>query len=262
MPDTGRMPPGVRRFPALEPLSRAAADWFVDEARAAVQARGVCTVALTGGTTPRRTYELLAAERRRAEVPWDRLQLFWGDERAVPPDDERSNFRLARDTLLAPLGIPASQIHRLEGERADLDAAAAAYARTLAAVFAIPPDGPPPAFDLLLLGLGADGHTASLFPHAPALGERHRWVVAQHVPALDTDRLTLTMPVLNAARSTAVLVAGVHKAAALAGVLDGPPDPERLPAQRIARTSGRLVWLVDEAAASQLRHAGAGGHAG
>lgn len=242
----------VRRFSTLEALSQAAADAVCQETAAAVRARGVCTLALTGGSTPRRCYELLASEPRRDGVPWDSLQFFWGDERAVAPDHEQSNFRLARETLLAPLAIPSSQIHRMEGERQDLDVAAAAYEQTLAAVFAIPPDGPPPAFDLMLLAIGADGHTASLFPYTPALHETRRWVLAHHVPALDADRVTLTVPTLNQARSTIVLVSGRHKAAALAGVLEGPPDSDRLPAQLIRRTRGRLVWLVDEAAASEL----------
>jgi 6-phosphogluconolactonase len=243
----------IRRFPTFEALSQAAADAFVDRARAAVAARDACTVALTGGTTARRCYERLAALAERGSVTWNRVQFFWGDERAVGPDDEQSNFRMAREALLAPLAIASSQIHRMEGERPDLDEAARAYQRRLADVFDVPVDGPPPAFDVLLLGMGADGHVASLFPHTAALHETGRWVLAHHVPALDADRMTLTVPVLVAARSTIVLVSGSRKAEALAAVLEGPSNPDRFPAQLLERTPGSVVWFVDEAAAAGLK---------
>jgi 6-phosphogluconolactonase len=159
---------------------------------------------------------------------------------------------MADDILLEPLAIPRAHIHRLEGEQTDLDAAAVAYEREIARVFGVLPDGPPPPFDLVLLGMGTDGHTASLFPGTDLAGEASRWVVSQYAPAIAANRVTMTPRLLNAARHVMFLVAGAEKADALALVLDGARDPKRLPAQMIDPTSGVLVWFVDRGAASLI----------
>lgn len=242
----------IRRFSNLEELSRAAAEGFCRIAREAIAARGCCTVVLAGGSTPRRLYELLAAEHYRRRVEWDRVEFFWGDERAVPPDHQDSNFRMAREALLEPLAISQAHIHRIEAERTDRDAAASDYEDEIARVFGVPGGGAPPAFDLVLLGMGTDGHTASLFPNTEALGETRHWVVSHHVPALATDRTTLTPRILNAARYLLFVVAGGDKADALAQVFAGPRDPRRLPSQMIQPTSGVVMWFVDETAVAKL----------
>jgi 6-phosphogluconolactonase len=248
----------IRVFADAEAVSRAAAQEFVRCAGPAIAARGRFAVALSGGSTPRRLYQLLAAEPFRAQVDWSRVDFFWGDERCVPPDHPDSNYRMAREAMLEKLPVPADRVHRMEAERADRDAAARDYEQTLARVLGVPAGGEPPALDLILLGLGPDGHTASLFPHTAALAEKSRWVVVNYVPKFNTDRLTLTAPVLNQAREVLFLVAGADKAEPLAEVLEGPPDPERLPAQMIRPAQGRLVWYVDRLAAARLSPAVAG----
>lgn len=242
----------VKRLADAEAVSRAAARGFVDLAVEALRRRGRFCVALSGGSTPRRMYGLLAHAPLRDKVDWTRVEFFWGDERAVPPDHPDSNYGLAGAALLGPLGVSPARIHRIEAERADLDAAARDYQGEIARVFGVDPAGSPPAFDLMLLGLGADGHTASLFPYSEALPERRRWVVSQSLPKLRSRRITLTPAIINQARAIRMLVAGADKAAALKAVLEGPADPERLPAQLVAPSAGSLVWLVDEAAAAEL----------
>jgi 6-phosphogluconolactonase len=253
--------PVVRRFADLDALSHAAADDLAAVVRAAVTERGRCTLALSGGSTPRRLFALLAA-RGPSALPWDRVDFWWGDERTVPPDHPDSNYRMARETLIDPLGpvaVPAAHVHRMAGERADHDAAALDYERALVAAL-----GTPPVLDYVLLGMGPDGHTASLFPGSPALDETARWVVANPVTSPlvhgTTTRLTLSAPAINAARFVRFLIAGADKAASLAQVLEGPRDPHRYPSQLIAPTRGDLVWLVDDAAAASLQSL-SGGHA-
>lgn len=241
----------IRIFADVQALNEAAAHEWVRCTREAVAARGRFTVALSGGSTPKRLYQLLTAEPFRSQVDWGRVEFFWGDERCVPPDHTDSNYRMAREAMLDHLPIPAGLVHRIEAERSDRDAAARAYEAVLARSFGARPGGPPPAFDLILLGMGPDGHTASLFPHTQALGETKRWVVANPVPQLDTERLTLTRPVLNRAREVLFLVAGADKAERLAEVLTGPADPQRLPSQSI-QPEGQLIWFVDRAAAARL----------
>jgi 6-phosphogluconolactonase len=233
-------------------LAQEAARRVVAIAEEAVARCGRFTVALAGGSTPKRLYSLLAAEPYCARLPWRETHVFWGDERAVPPEHPDSNFGMARATLLSRVPIPANQIHRMQAERADLDAAAGEYEAEIAKVFEIRPTDEPPMFDLILLGLGPDGHTASLFPHSHALQETTRWVAPNYIPELKANRLTLTAPILNRAAMILFLVSGGEKAAVLRAVLDGPPDPERLPAQLIRPVAGRLLWLVDQAAASRL----------
>lgn len=243
----------VRRFADLDALSRAAADELAAIARAAVADRGACHVALSGGSTPRRLFQILI-ERGADALPWPQLVLWWGDERTVPPDHAESNYRMAREALIDPaaaFGLAASQVHRMAGELADHAAAAAAYERALTAAL-----GVPPGLDVVLLGMGPDGHTASLFPGSPALADAEHWVVANRVSSPlvhgTTTRITFTARAINAARHVRFLVAGADKAASLAQVLTGPRDPSRYPSQLIAPSSGDLVWFIDAAAASAL----------
>ena len=232
-------------------LFRGAAEKFAAVVREAVERRGRCTVALSGGSTPRGLYDLLATEDFRSAIAWDKIEWFFGDERSVGPDDPDSNYRLARETLFAKLGIAEQHVHRIQGESEKREAAANDYQRELAKVFGIEPDGPPPAFDLILLGMGSDGHTASLFPFTSALNVRKRWVAANDVPQLNTKRYTLTAVVINAASCVVFMVTGVGKAKVLREVLQGAGRPKRLPSQMIKPT-GELCWYVDRAAASQL----------
>ncbi len=237
-----------------EAVARAAAREWERLASAAVSARGRFAVALSGGSTPRRLYEILAEPCVRVRVPWERVELFWSDERAVPPEHPESNYRTARVALLDPLELPAARIHRPEAERADLESAARDYEAEIARTLGGAP-GAPPAFDLVLLGLGRDAHTASLFPRTSALAETRRWVVPNFVPGLGSERLTFSFPLLNAAAEVVFLVAGAEKAEAVAEVLEGDPDPQRLPAQEVRPSAGTLVWLLDRAAASKLARA-------
>lgn len=246
------MSPPVRIHPDLESLSRAAAEHFVALATEAVSKRGRFAVALSGGSTPRETYTLLASPAFAPLVPWTQVHVFWGDERCVPPDHPDSNYRMAWETLLRHLPIPRDHIHRMVGE-IDPPQAAGEYEEQLRAFFAHSPEEPGlPRFDLVLLGMGRDGHTASLFPKSEALREAQRWVVAQEVEPQAAWRLTLTPIAINATRQVIFLVAGQEKAEALREVLEGSPQPERLPAQAIRPDSGHLLWLVDAGAASLL----------
>jgi len=220
-------------------LSRQIADAMVAIVDDAVRRRGRCTVALSGGNTPRTLYGLLASEFSE-RIPWTHVQIFWGDERYVPADHADSNYRMARETLLDHVSCPASNIHAMPTHIAPPEAAAAAYEETLRAHFG----DAPPRFDLVLLGLGADGHTASLFPKSDALEERTRWVVATMAPVEPAIRLTLTMPVLNQAASLFVLVAGSDKAEALRRVRSGTADPTIYPAAGLKPIDGRLMWWV------------------
>lgn len=246
--------PAVHRFDDLEALSRAAARLFQEVAQDAVVRRSRFTLALAGGSTPRRLYELLASAPQREQVPWGKVEIFWTDERPVPKEHRDSNFRLAYETLLRKIPVSPAQIHRMPGECEDLEQAAEDYQGELARTFAISAEGGPPMLDLVLLGLGYDGHTASLFPGTAALSERQRWVVANYVPPLRSMRLTLTIPMLNRAARIVFLVAGSDKADALASVLAEPLALEPLPAQLIAPIQGHIDWLVDATAAQKLPH--------
>jgi 6-phosphogluconolactonase len=244
----------VEVYPTREVLMQAAAERFVVAARAAVRASGRFAVALAGGATPRGLYALLASGALAARVEWSRVQVFFGDERCVPPDDPASNYRMARESLLDRVALPAANVCRIRGED-DPAEAAARYEEELRRAFATP-DGPPreapgSRFDLVLLGMGANGHTASLFPSSKAVGERRRWAVAERVEAVGW-RVTLTPVVINAAAEVAFLVCGPEKAATLRRVLEGPRDPRALPAQAVEPRSGRLVWLLDAEAAARL----------
>lgn len=242
----------VRVFPDLERLSREAAEQFVRLAQERAQAGCRFSVALAGGSTPRRLYELLASEPYRSRVPWECVSVFWGDERCVPPDHPDSNFRMAAEALLSRVPIPPVNIYRMPAEQGDATEAAASYEQTLRAFFKLEPISWPE-FDLVLLGLGADGHVASLFPRSAALRETHRLVAASRGGAPDLPRVTLTIPVLNHAARILWLVAGAEKSSVVREVLTGPEHPDELPAEMIHPVRGSSVWLLDRAAASLLQ---------
>jgi 6-phosphogluconolactonase len=238
-----------RRFivlPTPAAVAEAAADRIVASARNAIRRRGRCVLALSGGSTPRGVYALLAAPSRADAVDWSRVEFFWGDERACPPDDPDSNFGLARALLLDRLsGIRAEAVHRMPADAEDRDRAASRYQAEIARTFGVPTDAShPPAFDLIWLGMGRDGHTASLFAGSRALAERRRWVVAVQAPAPAGWRMTFTLPLINVARSVLFVAAGADKAAALQAVRSGSRE---LPAARVRARS--TLWLVDAAAA-------------
>ena len=244
------MKPQIRIVPDSQALFRAAADEFVKAAQESVQANGRFTVALSGGSTPKGLYSLLASDPDlRARVPWEQTHFFWGDERHVGPEDADSNFRMAREAMLS--SVPAAHVYRIKGEIPDAAKAAHEYAQELRAFFKLT-GGELPRFDLVLLGMGPEGHTASLFPGAQAVGEKHRLVVANWVGKFFTDRITVTVPAINNAARVMFLVQGDDKALALKGVLEGPFEPSQLPAQAIQPASGKLLWLLDPAAAKLL----------
>ncbi|MCY7346922.1 MAG: 6-phosphogluconolactonase [Pyrinomonadaceae bacterium] len=236
----------------LEELSRAAAAKFVELAQSGIAAKGSFTVALAGGSTPKKLYELLADENEsfRAEVDWRKINFFWGDERCVAPDSDESNYRMANESLLKPLNISPSNIHRFKSE-SDAETAARDYERFLRFFFNEPNDGVP-RFDLILLGMGADGHTASLFPNTDVLRETEKLVAAPFVEKFGTHRLTLTPNVINNASNVIFQVAGADKADALREVLDGEIQPETFPSQIVNLSSGKVYWFLDEAAAQHL----------
>lgn len=235
-------------------VARRGADLFVRLSADAIARSGQFRVALSGGSTPRALHTLLASDPYRDRIDWSKVQFYWGDDRHVAPDDPESNFRMAYDTLLQFIPIHEAQMHRIHTEMPDASAAANLYEQELRDDFQLAA-GHLPRFDLIYLGMGPDGHTASLFPHTSALTVADRLVVSNHVPKLNTDRITLTAPVLNNAAVVAFLIAGADKAPALSAVLEGPPNPDEYPSQRIAPTGGELYWLVDRAAAAQLRTA-------
>lgn len=238
----------VRVFPDIPALTVATAALMLELGRAAIAARGRFDLALAGGSTPRGVYRHLAAQPASA-LPWDKVHLFFGDERHVPPDHADSNYRMTRESLLANAALQP-HVHRIESEL-EPGLAADRYEADLRAHFKVPAPGQP-SFDLILLGMGTDGHTASLFPGTSALHVTDRAVVANHVPQLNTDRITLTFPCLNAARHVLFLTAGADKAAMLAKVLRGDPTGTTYPSQSVQPHFGRPVWMIDEAAAKNL----------
>ena len=229
---------------------RAAAGVFARASADALAARDVFRVALSGGSTPKGFYSLLASDETfRSAIAWDRGEFFWSDERHVPPDHPESNYRMAQDSLLAEVPVKANRIHRVRAELPDASVAAIAYEVDIRRTFDA--YGSIPRFDLILLGLGADGHTASLFPGTPALAERSRLVTANQVPALG-ERITMTYPLLNAARLVMFVVTGAGKAAAVRAVLQPDPNAPDLPARLIKPEDGEVVWVLDREAAGQL----------
>ena len=242
----------IRRFPSADETCGAAADEFVRLARAAIETKGHFAVAFAGGSTPKRMYEMLAEDPRRRDIEWAYVDFLWGDERPVPPDHPDSNYRMVEQALLSKIDAPTSQVHRMRAEIEDPDQAAREYEIRIVRATRSAIDDPPPPLDLVLLGLGTDGHTASLFPETSALDETERWVVPNRVAKLNSTRLTLTYPILNRAKNIAFLVAGAGKAEVVRTVLEGPVDRHRVPSQGIRPESGRLLWFLDEAAAGRL----------
>jgi 6-phosphogluconolactonase len=240
----------VRRLTTPQDLFQAAAEEVIRTATSAIAQRGRFTIALSGGSTPKNLYTLIAANAS-ATLPWDQMFFFWGDERHVGPDDPDSNYRMARESLLSKVPVPAANIFRIPTENPDAAAAADAYEQTVRKFFAVAP-GEFPRFDLILLGMGPDGHTASLFPETAALRETSRLIVANWVEKLKTSRITLTLPVLNAARCVAFLVSGTDKATVLHEVLEGDAPGEKYPSKLVQPSDGKLIWFVDRAAASDL----------
>jgi 6-phosphogluconolactonase len=238
--------------PDAAALARRAAQHFVEQAERAAAARGRARIAISGGSTPRAAFALLAdpAEPWRARMPWSKLDLWWVDERCVPPDDPDSNYRMTRETMLDHVPLKPEQIHRIEGEL-EPEAAAARYESELRNAFRL--EGAElPRFDAVQLGMGPDGHTASLFPHTQALFELGRLAVANHVQAKDSWRVTLTWPVINRGSQVFFLIGGKDKAQILKEVFTGPRDVERLPSQFIRPAGGILTLLLDRAAAALL----------
>ena len=238
--------------PDATALARRAAQYFVEMVSEAVAANGRARVAVSGGSTPKAAFQLLAdpSQPWRGAMPWDQLELYWVDERTVPPDHPESNYRMTREALLNHVPLHPEQVHRMEGEL-DPEVAASRYESELRNSFRLE-GAESPRFDLVSLGMGDDGHTASLFPHTAAIHEMGRLVTANQVPQKDTWRLTLTWPVINHASSVFFLIAGAEKASVLRDVLMGPWDPERLPSQLIWPSSGILTLFLDKAAAALL----------
>lgn len=245
----------VRVFENPAELTAAAAGEIVKVAGQATAGRGRFTWALSGGSTPRDLYRLLASGAWRDRLPWHASHFFWSDERHVPPDHPESNYRMAREAMLDAIPVPPENVHRIRAEEPDAQRAAAEYEAALRSFFALEPKDWP-RFDLILLGLGKDGHTASLFPGSPAIrrlralpDERERLVAAPWIESLRAFRITFTPPVLNHARRTVFLVSGEEKAEALRAVLQGERQPDRYPAQVV---EGNILWMVDRAAARLL----------
>ncbi len=237
----------IRRLPGKEDVARQGADEFLRVARQAIETQGVFSVALAGGSTPLGMYKLLAEDPYRSSIEWERVLFFWGDERCVPPDHPDSNYGAAAQALVSGLGVPESNVHRMKGE-IDPDESAREYERHLTQTIS----GEPPQLDMILLGMGDDGHTASLFPHTAALDETQRLVVANYVPKLDAQRITFTAPLINAAKEVVFLVTGEGKAEALKAVLEGQPDSDTYPSQLVRPRNGQLLFLLDEPAAKLL----------
>jgi 6-phosphogluconolactonase len=237
----------TRVFPDIDALSRAALEELLRDLREALTQRGRGAIALSGGHTPEKMYALWAAtEKYRNETDWNRVHLFWGDERYVPLDDPLSNYRMTREALLSHVPIPAANVHAAPTALPTPEQAAEAYDQELRKFFG----AAPPAFDVTLLGLGPEGHTASLFPDSAALEEKKRWAVPVQVAAVPPNRLTFTLPVLNSSRNTYFLVAGENKRPILAALrAESDSRPSAYPAGRIRPTNGRVLWFLDQAAA-------------
>ena len=247
------MKPEIKVFADPIQVAREAAVEFLRLAEFAVQEKSLCSVALAGGSTPKSLYSLLADdESLRQKIPWDKLHFFWGDERHVAPDDKDSNYRMAYEALLSKVPVPSSNVHRIRSEEPDAQKAADAYEHELRSFFQLEP-GSLPRFDLVLLGMGPDGHTASLFPGTTALNEEKRLVAATWVEKFKTYRITMTLPVLNNAVNVIFLVCGAEKTEVLRTVLKEEAGAAQYPVQLLRPSDGRLLWLLDEKAAGALR---------
>jgi 6-phosphogluconolactonase len=235
---------------SADALSHAVAELFVRVTTEALAERGRCAVALSGGSTPKAVHQVLAGEPFRSRVRWDQIDFFWGDERHVPPDHRESNYRMAEETLLSKVPVPPANIHRIRSEMPDAALAAREYDAEIRTTFAEPATTIP-RFDLMMMGLGTDGHTASLFPGTSALHERRRLCVENWVVALGTYRITMTLPLINAARMVAFVVSGTEKAAIVHRVL-GDSESVPLPSQLVRPADGDLWWMLDRGAAEDL----------
>lgn len=236
-------------YPDLDTLSQQAAQYVVRTASESIAARGRFTLALSGGTTPRKLYTLLGSEPYSSQIDWQQVHIFWGDERCVPPDNPDSNYYMAQEVLLSKIPIPALQVHRMPADQPGRDAASQSYTAEMQRVFGTQGI---PVFDLIQLGMGPEGHTASLFPHQASLRETQRLVMPVSVPKPPPDRLTFTPPLLNAARNILFLVTGSDKAEALQAVLEGEYQPEEYPAQIVRPPDGEVVWMLDKAVAANI----------
>lgn len=246
------MPPDVRILTNIDAIAKRAAQDFLQSATQAVSEKGSFTVALSGGSTPKALFSLLATDAAlRSQLPWDKMSMYFGDERSVGPDHADSNFRMATETMLSKVPIKPEQVFRIKGEYKDTEKAAQEYEQVLRTSFKIA-DGQFPRFDLVFLGIGNEGHTASLFPGTKALHETRRLAVRNWVGKLYTNRITLTAPVINNAARVVFMVTGADKTLALKGILEGPHEPDQLPAQLIQPPNGKLVWLVDTVAGGML----------
>jgi 6-phosphogluconolactonase len=239
----------LKIFPDSAGFVAGAAEFICTVAVEAIARRGRFTIALAGGGTPRPIYARLAAADLAGRIDWPHVHVFFGDERCVPPDDARSNYRMASEALLDHVPLPPENVHRIRGED-DPPLAALAYELEIQRLFRA---SAPPAFDLICLGMGDNGHTASLFPGTAALREQVRWVVPQYVEVMKTWRVTFTAPLINAAQQVAFLVEGAGKAEMLWSILEGPYQPDVVPAQLIQTPSGQVHWLADAAAAARIR---------
>ncbi len=237
-------------YPDIDTLSREAAQYIVRLASESIVMHGRFTIALSGGSTPRKLYSLLGSEPYRSQIDWALVEIFWSDERCVPPDSEDSNYRMARETLLSNIPIAAKQVHRMPADQPDRDVASQAYTLEMQGTFGT--DGIP-RFDLIQLGMGPEGHTASLFPHQPSLHEQQRLVMPVITPKPPPPRLTFTPPLLNAARHILFLVTGADKSDAVHAVLEGEYNPDEYPAQIVRPKDGEVTWMLDTAAAEKLR---------
>ena len=237
-------------YPDTNTLSREAAQFIVRLANEAIVTHGRFTIALSGGSTPKVLYSLLGDEPYRNQIDWAKVDIFWSDERCVPPDSEDSNYHLAQQVLLSKIPIPESQVHRMPADRPDRDAASQAYTEEMYRTFGT---NRIPKFDLMHLGMGPEGHTCSLFPHQESLHEQQRLVMPVIVPKPPPARLTFTPPLLNAARFVLFLVTGADKADALQAVLEGEYQPDEYPAQIVRPDNGEVIWMLDNAAAARLK---------
>jgi 6-phosphogluconolactonase len=236
-------------YPDADALSQEAAQYIVRIAQESIVSHRRFTCALSGGSTPKKLYGLLAGEPYRSQIDWALVEFFWSDERCVTPDDAESNYYMAQQVLLSKVPIPADQIHRMPADQPDGNAASLAYTRDMQASFGT--EGVP-SFDLIQLGMGPEGHTASLFPHQPSLHEQQRLVMPVVVPKPPPPRLTFTPRILNAASHVLFLVTGAEKADAVQAVLEGVYQPDEYPAQIVQPVKGEVTWMLDKAAAGKL----------
>lgn len=241
----------IRIFPDVAAIAQHAANIFVNAAKQAVKERGVFRVAMAGGSTPKTLYALLVSEPFRSQLSFDKMQLFFGDDRHVPPDHPDSNYRMVSENFVSKTPIRPEQVFRMKTELQDTEKAALEYEQTLKTQFALKP-GELPRFDLMMLGMGNEGHTLSLFPATTALRDNGRLVVRTWVGKLYTERITCTAPVANNSAAVLFMIAGADKAPALKAVLEGPYEPDQLPTQYIKPANGKLIFLVDSAAGGIL----------